>query len=77
MFYLGNEINLIKHDTLKEERGELILQGGRPVTFDNLYDGNDFFLGEINLSSGIAYLEISTSDYYGNSSNRTFQLTIE
>ncbi|MBI9097022.1 MAG: hypothetical protein JEY91_01025 [Spirochaetaceae bacterium] len=77
MFYLGNEINLIKYDTLKEERGELILQGGRPVSFKNLYDDEAFLLGEIYLSPGVAFLEISASDYYGNSSNRTIQLTIE
>ncbi|MDA3808766.1 MAG: peptidoglycan DD-metalloendopeptidase family protein [Spirochaetaceae bacterium] len=77
MFYLGNEINLIKYDTLKEERGELILQGGRPVTFSHLYDGDNFYLGEINLSSGIAFLEISASDYYGNSNHRTFQFNKE
>jgi len=77
MFYLGNEMNVIKYDTLKEDNGELILMGGRPVSFINLYNGEHFCLGELNLSPGIAYLEISTSDYYGNSSTKTFQLTIE
>jgi len=28
MFYLGNEMNVIKYDTLKEDNGELILMGG-------------------------------------------------
>lgn len=77
MFYLGNEMNVIKYDTLKEENGELILMGGRPVSFTNLYIDGLFCLGELNLSKGIAYLEISTSDYYGNSSIKTYQLTIE
>jgi hypothetical protein len=77
MFYLGNEMNVIKYDTLKEEKGKLILQGGRPVSFENLYSDNLFCLGEISLSPGIAFLEISTSDYYGNSRNKTYQLTIE
>lgn len=77
MFFLGNEINLIKYDTLKEEKGELILHGGRPVSFANLYRDNYIFLGEINLRPGIAFLEISTSDISLNSSNRTYQLTIE
>lgn len=77
LFYLGNEINLIKYDTLKEERGELILQGGRPVSFDNLYRDGNIYLGQINLSKGIAFLEISASDISGNNTTRTFQLTIE
>lgn len=77
MFYLGNEINLIKFDTLKEERGELILHGGRPVSFNNLYRDGNIFMGQINLIEGIAYLEISASDISGNSTTRTYQLTIE
>lgn len=77
MFYLGNEIDLIKYDTLKEENGELILQGGRSVSFDALYYMDVFMLGEVSLKPGIAFLEITASDYYGNSSNRIFQLAIE
>lgn len=77
MFYLGNEMNVIKYDTLKEEDGELILMGGRPVSFVNLYSEDLFCLGELNLSPGIAYLEISASDFYGNSNIKTYQLTIE
>lgn len=77
MFYLGNEINQIKFDTLKEEQGRLVLKGGHPVVFGDLYSGGSIRLGEITLNRGIAYLEISASDISGNSSNRTFQLTIE
>ncbi len=77
MFYLGNEINMIKFDTLKEERGELILHGGRPVSFNKLYKDGNIFMGQISLTKGIAYLEISASDISGNSTTRTFQLTIE
>lgn len=77
MFYLGNEINQIKFDTLKEERGELVLMGGNPVTFGDLYRDDLIFLGEISLIKGIAYLEITATDNSENSTIRTFQLTIE
>ena len=79
LFYLGNEINMIKYDTLKEEKGELILTGGRPrpVSFSELYRDNAIFLGEITLSSGVAFLEISASDISGNNSTNTYQLKIE
>lgn len=77
MFYLGNEINMIKFDTLKEERGELILHGGRPVSFNHLYKDGNIFMGLINLTKGIAYLEISASDISHNSTTRTYQLIIE
>ncbi|MBN2655419.1 MAG: M23 family metallopeptidase [Spirochaetales bacterium] len=77
MFYLGNEINQIKFDTLKEENGKLVLRGGHPVTFKDLYNDESLFLGEIYLNRGIGYLEISASDISGNNSVRTFQLNID
>lgn len=77
MFYLGNEINQIKFDTLKEERGELVLMGGNPVTFGDIYRDDKIYLGEISLVKGIAFLEIAASDRSGNSRTRTYQLNIE
>jgi len=76
MLYLGNEINQIKFDTLKEENGKLVLRGGRPATFADLYRGDEIYLGEIYLSGGVGYLEISASDRAGNNRIRTFQLNI-
>ncbi|MBB6481983.1 peptidoglycan DD-metalloendopeptidase family protein [Spirochaeta isovalerica] len=77
MFYLGNEINQIKFDTLKEENGKLVLRGGNPVSFNDLYSDGSLYLGEIYLSSGVAFLEISASDISGNNSISTFQLNID
>lgn len=76
LFYLGNEINQIKFDTLKDVDGRYILQGGNPVSYDELYDGDKIRLGEINLNAGQGILEISTADNSQNSRTRTFQLNI-
>lgn len=77
MFYLGNEISQIKFDTLRKGSQELILEGGHSLLFDNLYRDDRIFLGEISLNRGVAFLEVSTSDRSGNTSTKTFQLTIE
>lgn len=77
VFYLGNEINQIKFDILKEENDELILKGGNPVSFGSLYSSDVIFLGEISLSNGVGYLEIAASDISGNNSMKTYQLNID
>lgn len=77
LFYLGNEINQIKFDTLKKEKDKLILKGGNPVTFDDLYRDGKIYLGQLNLFKGLAYLEISASDISGNSRTKTYRLDIE
>ena len=77
LFLNGEEIFYVNFESLKYEAGKAVIQSNRNLTYSEFYQNDGYVsLGGISLVPGDFRFEILVSDYSGNETGRTFQLTV-
>ncbi len=77
LFLNGEEIFYVNFESLRSEEGDSIVQTETELRHSDFYSDNGFIsFGETTLVPGDSRFELLVSDYSGNETGRTFQLTV-
>ncbi len=77
LFHNGEEIFYVNFESLVLNSGEALIQSRTKLKYDEFYLGNGLVsLGKISLVPGESRFEVLVSDYSGNETGKTFQLTV-
>lgn len=77
LFLNGEEIFYVNFESLRYKSGKAVVQSHEDLPYPAFYKGNGLIsLGDISLVPGDFRFEILVSDYSGNETGRTFQLTV-
>ena len=77
VFWVGEQVGLIRIDSLEENDGRVLADTPDPVSYEALYDENgSLILSDIRLNAGRGILELRISDESGRVLRRVWNLSI-
>ncbi len=77
LYWVGEQIGLIRFDSLEERDGHILIDAPEPVYFDSVYDGEGrLAFRDILLNAGRGILDLRISDESGRVIRKTWNLTI-